>query len=274
MRAKDAWGLILILVIAGCTPTPAETPKTEVAFSPQSFERVSADCDSAGPCARIRIGYPDITRAPTPAVRESVQAYIMDFVLRRTDDSLRAPSVDAVMQDFLDSFETFRRDFPDAGQAWEIDRQVAVLPSVEGICSIEARVFENTGGAHPNTSIRLASFDTRNGKRLSLGDLLVPGYEARLAQLGEGAFRSARSLPPDSSFGDSGFWFEGGRFRLPPGFAVTTDGLRFYFNPYEIAPYALGPTDFLVPFTQIEAMIRPDGPLAEKVGRTAAKKPA
>ena len=270
MRVKGLLGVVLLGMLAGCMSKPAETPKTEVAFTPQSFERVSADCDSGVPCARIRIGYPEITSAPTPAVRESLQAYILEFVLRRTDDSLRAPSVEAVMQSFLESFESFRRDFPDAGQAWEVDRQVAILPSVEGIVSIEARVFENTGGAHPNTSIRLASFDDRNGKRLTLGDILMPGYEQSLARMGESAFRSARSMPADSSIGDSGFWFEGGLFRLPSTFAVTSDGLRFYFNPYEVAPYALGPTDFLIPFAQIESLIRPDGPLSGKVGKRPA----
>lgn len=270
MRATGWLGCLLILSMVACAPKAAEPPRTEVAFSPQSFERVSSDCDSAGPCARIRIGYPEITSAPTTAVRESLQAYILDFVLRRTDDTLRAPSVEAVMQGFLESFETFRRDFPDAGQAWEVDRQIAVLPSLEGISSIEARVFENTGGAHPNTSIHLASFDTRDGHHLALGDLLGPGFEPRLSQLAESAFRTARGLPADSTFGDAGFWFEGGRFRLPAGFAVTADGLRFYFNPYEVAPYALGATDFLVPFTQIVDLLRPDGPLAEK----APKKPS
>lgn len=260
-------GVVAIVILGSCARTTPPTPGTDVTFSPQSFERMSADCDSGGPCARIRIGYPEITGAPTPAARESLQAFILDFVLRRTDDTLRAPSVEAVIQDFLDSFEAFRRDYPDAGQGWEVDRQVAILPSPVGICSIEAREFQYTGGAHPNTSIRLASFDAKSGRHLSLPDLLTAGFGARLDSLGEQAFRNARALPADSSIADVGFWFEGGRFRLPPGFAVTADGLRFYYNAYEVAPYALGPTDFLIPFAQIESMIRADGPLSDRAPR-------
>jgi len=270
VSAARVVGVVAIVVLGSCSRTPPPAPSTDVTFSPQSFERVSADCDSGGTCARIRIGYPEITGAPTPAARESLQAFILDFVLRRTDDTLRAPSVEAVIQDFLDSFETFRRDYPDPSQGWEVDRQVQILPSPIGICSIEAREFQFTGGAHPNTSIRLASFDVHSGHRLTLADLLNPGFGARLDSLGEEAFRRARELPADSSVADSGFWFEGGRFRLPGGFAVTADGLRFYFNAYEVGPYALGPTDFLIPFSRIESMIRPDGPLSER----APKKPS
>jgi hypothetical protein len=270
VSAARVVAVVAIVLVGGCARQAPPAPSTDVTFSPQSFERVSADCDSGGNCARIRIGYPEITGAPTPAARESLQAFILDFVLRRTDDTLRAPSVEAVIQDFLDSYEGFRRDYPDAGQGWEVDRQVAILPSPVGICSIEAREFQYTGGAHPNTSIRLASFDVRSGRRLTLSDLLHPGFGARLDSLGEQAFRAARELPADSSIADSGFWFEGGRFRLPPGFAVTSDGLRFYFNAYEVAPYALGPTDFLIPFGQFEYLIRPDGPLAERAPKRAS----
>src|SRR5262245_32600998 len=100
-------GLVTIVVLGSCAAPTPPAPSTDVTFSPQSFERVSADCDSGGPCARIRIGYPEITGAPTPASRESLQAFILSFVLRRTDDTLKAPSVEAVIQDFLDGFEAF-----------------------------------------------------------------------------------------------------------------------------------------------------------------------
>jgi hypothetical protein len=256
---------LLLLALGTCTRGPSLKPTGEISFSSQSYSRQSADCDSASsPCARIRIQYPEITGAPKPAIRDSIQAWILDFVLRRTDDTLRAPSVDAVIEEFLDGFEEFRRQYPEAGQSWEVDRQVSVLPSVPGIFSLEAREFTATGGAHPNSNIQLASFEVTSGRRLSLSDLLVPGHGPPLSALAEKGFRVARAAPADSSLEALGFWFEGGQFRLPRNFAVTADGLRFYFNAYEVGPYVLGPTDFLVSYDDISGLIRSDGPLASR----------
>ncbi len=257
-------GLALV-ALGACAREPKEKPRGEIAFASQSFSRQSADCDTAsGPCAKIRIQYPEITGAPKPAIRDSIQAWILDFVLRRTDDTLRAPSVDAVMEGFLEGFEEVRRQYPDAVQPWEVDRQVSVLPSVPGVFSLEAREFMATGGAHPNSSIQLASFEAGSGRRLSLSDLLVTGHGPPLSALAEKAFRAARAVPADSSLQESGFWFEGGQFRLPRNFAVTADGFRFYYNAYEVGPYVLGPTDFLVPYGDLAGLIRPDGPLASR----------
>jgi hypothetical protein len=258
----------MLIALVACAREPKLKPTGEISFSSQSYSRQSADCDSASsPCARIRIQYPEITGAPKPGIRDSIQAWILDFVLRRTDDTLRAPSVDAVIESFLEGFEELRRQYPEATQPWEVDRQVSVLPSVPGIFSLEAREFSATGGAHPNSSIQLASFEVGSGRRLSLSDLLVTGHGPPLSALAEKAFRAARGVPADSSLENVGFWFEGSQFRLPRNFAVTADGLRFYYNAYEVGPYVLGATDFLVSYDDLSGLIRSDGPLASRAPR-------
>ena len=266
--------LLLALALAAlaalsCARSAPKTPG-DVSFTVQSFARQSVDCDSvAGHCAKIRIQYPEITSASSPAARDSIQAHVLGFVLRTVGDGARAPSVEAVMQGYLDGYEDFRREAPASAQPWEADRQVAVLPSIPGIISLEEREFLALGGAHPNSTIQLASFDARSGGRLALADLLAAGHDSVLSAAGEKAFRAARELHADSSLNDAGFWFEQGRFRLNANFAVTADGLRFYFNAYEVAPHVLGPTDLVIPFADIAALIRPDGPLASR-GAAAA----
>ena len=44
--------------------------------------------------------------------------------------------------------------------------------------------------------------------------------------------------------------------------AIAEDGLIFHYNAYEVAPYALGSTQILLPWETIASLLRPDGPVA------------
>ena len=43
---------------------------------------------------------------------------------------------------------------------------------------------------------------------------------------------------------------------------VTPDGLQITFDAYQVAAYALGPQEVIVPYSALKAIIKPDGPLA------------
>ena len=61
--------------------------------------------------------------------------------------------------------------------------------------------------------------------------------------------------------GTAGFWFEDDIFSATDNFAVADSGLAFHFDPYEVAPYALGESDFVVTREELGDLIRADGPL-------------
>jgi hypothetical protein len=94
----------------------------------------------------------------------------------------------------------------------------------------------------------------------------VDGFEEPLRALAEVRFRAERQLAPDASLGEEGFWFEEDRFELNDNWLVDPEGLRFYFNSYEIAPYVFGPTDLTVGREALRALARPGGPLDAPAG--------
>jgi len=63
-------------------------------------------------------------------------------------------------------------------------------------------------------------------------------------------------MTPDSSFAAAGFWFKEG-FELTPNWGFTRDGMLFHYNSYEVAPYSMGPTDALVPWSELSGIVRP-----------------
>ena len=102
---------------------------------------------------------------------------------------------------------------------------------------------------------RYINIDTRTGARIDDDDLFIAGFREELYRLGEGAFRRARGLGPDESLSEAGFWFDENRFALNDNMGITRGGLVFYFNDYEIAPHALGPTAVFLRYDQLGSVL-------------------
>ncbi len=113
------------------------------------------------------------------------------------------------------------------------------------------------GGAHGNTTIRFENFNPRTGERVELADLFVSGYEAKLLPLAQDRFREVRAIEEGVTLADAGFSFsENVAFTLSDNFAVEKDGLTFYYNPYEVAPYALGATELTLSYEELDGLLK------------------
>ncbi|MDZ7605248.1 MAG: RsiV family protein [Cyclobacteriaceae bacterium] len=58
----------------------------------------------------------------------------------------------------------------------------------------------------------------------------------------EQAFRADRGLDESQSLTEMGYFIEENGFTLTNNMGLTESELLVQFNPYEIAPYSLGPT--------------------------------
>ncbi len=249
-------------------------PATATGVKPLSFEKrekhqTLEDCpEQLAPCASISLGYFELTSGPPP-LRDSVAAFLDTTVFAAVDERDEgggAAMADTLMQRFLDEYRDFSEEFPDSPASWTIQRRATPVWNDGRLFSIEFSEESYTGGAHPNALVRLMTLNAHDGHRVSLDELFVPGYGARLTALGERAFRKAHDLAATDDLVAAGFWFEGGAFQLNDNWAVTGEGLRFHYNAYEVAPYAMGPTDILLGRKALAPLIRPGGPLAAPAG--------
>ncbi len=122
--------------------------------------------------------------------------------------------------------------------------------------SILFTISDYTGGAHPNLYYTTYTFDQRDGHFIDLEDLFIPGSDPLatifpivqadlLAQMGVGA---------DETWINSG---TGTTWSNYASFVLTSDSLIFYFPPYQVAPYAAGPFEVVIPLADIRAIFRP-----------------
>lgn len=107
------------------------------------------------------------------------------------------------------------------------------------VISVSLIASEDTGGAHPNTSIITVNVDPRTGHVLTLDDALaLIGKD--LDQVASGALAQVKAeLGAEALFAE-GFAPKRENYAM---FRVTNNAVIFVFNVYQVAAYAAGPQE-------------------------------
>lgn len=116
-------------------------------------------------------------------------------------------------------------------------------------------VYEYNGGAHGNRYLLIQNYDLQTGDAVSEQDLFIDDYyeplkalllEALIAQTDEAETKkdlrrlgySVADVVPNENF------------------YVTPEGITYVYNPYEIAPYAMGCIQISLPWDSIRHLLR------------------
>jgi len=112
-----------------------------------------------------------------------------------------------------------------------------------------------TGGAHPNHFSSSITVDMKGGKVLSLSDLFKPGssYLKVISDFCIADITEQQEGDADEEWIGRGAGPDAENFK---SWAVTKEGLKFYFDPYAVGPYAAGPFEVVVPFEKFPTAMR------------------
>ncbi len=178
-------------------------------------------------------------------------------VARAFNRASRRP-VDAAIADFRREMATSLDDRPDVAwdlvSVWDTHHKDSRL--VSGVLTFGAF----TGGAHPNPWLVSLNFDIEQGRALTLAQQFRPGsgYLEALSRLclRELAGRNA----PEAETGAAP---EAANFQV---WTMGTRGLTILFPPYQVAPYSEGVLEVLIPWTELEGLLRPGSVAAGLAG--------
>jgi hypothetical protein len=238
-----------------------------VAYESRTLERSTGGCPESvtGVCAEVALEYPEILDAPTPAAEERLRAVVEVLLLGPAPFVETAEDPEQLAREFLAHQAEVSRSYPEGASThgWFLERRVEVPYQDADVFSLSVSESWYSGGAHPNSSRTQASFDPRTGRRLLLEDL-VPALRVQdLVDLAERRFRESRDIPADQLLSEAGFTFPQEAFHVNDNFAVTVEGLAFHFDPYEVGPYALGPTDYVLSRADLAPLALEGGPFAQ-----------
>ncbi|HYG19703.1 MAG TPA: DUF3298 domain-containing protein [Ohtaekwangia sp.] len=240
-------------LLFSCGVKPAEKiERNLISFEMKDFKRESqAGCTSDTlPCARYEVTYP-VFAGVDSTVSQRINALLDSVITQGYSEGLTqtfAQTADV----FIEEYQNFRNEMPEVGLGWYFDATIDVAVSSDTLISMSITRDEFTGGAHPNASRVYLNIDPKDGGKVTLDDVLKPGYQETLTRAGEEAFRAYHELADTASLQANYFEFENNIFRLNDNYGFARDGIVFFYNSYEVAPYAVGPTEVLIPYEKLK----------------------
>lgn len=246
--------LIALFILTACS---SEEEKGILKYETKSYEKVFGDSTSKiKGYAKIKLSYPVITETILPVVTDEFNTTILNFVLGALFKEGRYRAPEYFITNFFKEYQEFKDNNMTSAIYWELDRKVEILYTNERIASIMFYEFSFLGGAHPNTNYFYTVYDLISGLKLKPEEVFVKGFEPKLNLIAEKKFREVRGLKPEEDLNAAGYQFQGNKFNTNTNFALTKEGVVFQFNAYEVAPYYMGSTKILIPYGEIESLIR------------------
>lgn len=240
-----------------CSDGPATT-----AVAPKPLQVVMEDfqaikCVRDSVCAEINLSYPVLSGGSDSTVisrlNDSIQ---MAVYLAANADPERAlkPALDAAAADLFDLLSGDIAANPGMGMSYVYELKSKVLMQTNRFLSLQMDGYSYTGGAHGNYYTVVNTFDLSTAESIHLTALIADTMALRA--LLETAFVAAHKDDlPNGTLQDMLLDPEA-PLALPVNYCVVPAGIRFVYNPYEVAAYAVGITDFTITWDQLGALAK------------------
>jgi hypothetical protein len=205
-------------------------------------------------CAYYAVQYPEFSGLDSAVSKKLQQRFDESVAMGNPEASGR--SMHEIGAGFVQDFDDFKAEMPDLVSGWYYSAIVNVEVLTDSLISLSVDEEYYTGGAHGGHGTYFINVVPGTGETFTLDAFLRDGFEEPLRALGEKAFRDVHSIPDTASLQDNYFEFPDDRFQLNQNYGFRKEGIAFFYNNYEIAPYAAGPTEVLIPYEALEEWIR------------------
>lgn len=215
-----------------------------------TFESYAIENESCADCPKVSIEIPKalglskISKTINTALEEEL------ISLLSYDEELNIDSVEDALISFKSEYLKLQELYDDEPTGWEAKIKGDISYEDANVITIVLDYYIFTGGAHGYSSKRFLNFDKKKGIELE-NEALFKNVEDFKA-FAEEKFRISQSIPGDKSINHTGFMFEQDSFYLPENIGFTKDGIKLLYNPYEVASYADGTIELILPHADIE----------------------
>jgi len=240
--------LLLAFLLINCKDNSA------LRYTQEVFKQeMEADCTELScPSAKLEITLFESENEVADSINKKVFEYFKE-VLSFEEQPYVATNYDELLKSFLNSYEKLREEFPHDAIGWEVKGKSEISFQSEKIINVRTEYYLYTGGAHGNFGVNSFLFDLTTGQNLTGEDIFIDlnGFES----LAEKKFREKYHIKQGTNINSTGFMFEEDVFRLPQTILFTKKGVLLIYNTYEIASYADGTQELLIPFEDIKPFL-------------------
>lgn len=270
-----ACGAVACLSIQSCQNTETAKPAKVSSIQADTLVALKAG-EEASPKCKVSIDYMyleagDEKDSISAIINSKIQSIAFGDTYGKMDPKEAIPAVvGKYTKDYRDKLTKFyEADIhngvkPEDIPAWynyqyEITSELSL--NNDSIWNFSVSTFMDTGGAHPNTTIKWANLLAKSGKVLTkdvvfrkdkekeIIDLILKHLIDEVNQrLETDTITSIEGLKENGALLDVDLY-------IPDNFLLLEDRVSFLYNRYDIAPYSMGEFIIDVPYAEIETML-------------------
>jgi hypothetical protein len=206
-------------------------------------------------CAEVNIEYIKSVGGlkVSEKINNTINEYIISSLNYNIDDPISTPTIETAAKRFLEAYKRDKDEFPEISPYFAEINVTNTYKSESLIC-FEMRQYLYTGGAHGYGSTWYLNINRKSGEELSVNDIL--NNEDSFKNYAEKVFREKLLIPEGGSINATGFWFDDDTFYLPETIGFQDSNVILLYNPYDIASYADGPIEIVIPIADIESYLK------------------
>ena len=195
----------------------------------------------------ITAEYPELTGV-NPEIAAKFNKLIKDAVLRETG-RFRKNMMSLTAEDLKFARERGINNY--------LEMSYVVELANDKIISISFANSTYEGGAHPNHYSLTINFDLQAGREIKLTDLFKPNSNY-LKVISDYCIKTLKEKSGDMTDDE---WIATGAAPEAKNFDswnIKKTGILINFDPYQVAAYAAGPQDVLIPYEKLKSILNPD----------------
>ena len=228
-------------------------------FAEKKFFKSHKDCKPSDTCTYFQVDYLEAVSGKNKDKINKLLMTEINWSLTIGDTTLT--TIQAAADSFMTSYVSFGKEVPESAQFWYLEYTMKQANETPKIVSLSSTISSYMGGAHPNTFMGYININKETGDTVSLSALFAAGFEKKLNALVDAEYRKMKNLKPGDNLAEKGDLFEN-KIEFNYNYTVNKEGsITFYYNPYEISAYAVGPIEVTLSKEQISGLLAQNSPL-------------
>ncbi len=267
--------LMVAFTMASCNGNKAGE-NMEITTDSVRIERVDLLNNDTSRACSVTIQFSYVTHAREAGLKDSINRELVRELLGSRYEKMEvAQAVDSFTTNYIASYKKEMAQLLEGESAHLFEGAVAVFNYQKmlnnrmiynryNLVTFRADLYEYTGGAHGMSNSFLFNFDLNTGKRITLNDVFIDKYEERLNEMLTRQLMKNNKVNSVKELEELGYFITSPIFPAE-NFYFDKNDMVFLYNPYEIAPYAMGTTEIKLSVSELDFLIRDHSPLAKLV---------
>ena len=274
--------LLIALLIAGCWL--ASCSNTGQPSRNLQFEEITLTksehlfADESKPACNLSIDFAFVNNANTIGAKDSINAYLLSALFGKKYQQL---SPQEAMEGYANEYVTNSRADLEPMIQKDIDNHIdkdqltawysyeqELKGSIEAykgmLLSYCTYKNEYSGGPHGMYTTEFTNLNLSSLQPILLDELFVEDYQETLTELLWYQLALDNGVETRDELEEMGYATTS---ELAPteNFYINEDGITFYYNVYEIAPYSMGPTQITLSYDMLEYILNYDNKLVNEL---------